>query len=63
MSPGPLQIIIVILLIMVLFGAGRIPSIMENLAKGVNSFKKGLKDDGSDNAPSENKPTELNKDE
>jgi len=48
MAPGPLQIIIVILLVMVIFGASRIPSIMENLAKGINSFKKGLKDESED---------------
>lgn len=48
MTPGPLQIIIIILLIMVLFGASRIPGIMENLAKGVTSFKKGLKDEPED---------------
>ncbi len=47
MAPSAVQIIIVILLVMVIFGAGRIPTIMENLAKGINSFKKGLKDDGS----------------
>ncbi len=52
MSPSVIQIIIVILLVMVLFGAGRIPTIMENLAKGVNSFKKGLKDEDSDTKPS-----------
>ncbi|MGH1379250.1 MAG: twin-arginine translocase TatA/TatE family subunit [Alphaproteobacteria bacterium] len=46
MAPGMLQIAVVILLVMVLFGAGRIPTIMENLAKGINSFKKGLKDEG-----------------
>ncbi len=45
MAPGPFQIIIVILLILVVFGASRVPSIAENLAKGVKSFKKGLKDD------------------
>ncbi len=45
MAPGAVQILIIILIVMVLFGAGRIPNIMENLAKGINSFKKGLKDD------------------
>ena len=45
MAPGPLQIAIVILLILVVFGASRVPMIAENLAKGINSFKKGLKDD------------------
>lgn len=45
MAPGPMQIVIIILLVMVIFGAGRIPAIMENVAKGINSFKKGLKDE------------------
>ena len=45
MAPGPLQILIVVLLILVVFGASRVPFIAENLAKGIKSFKKGLKDD------------------
>lgn len=45
MAPGAIQIIVIILLVMLLFGAGRIPGIMENLAKGITSFKKGLKDE------------------
>ena len=51
MAPGPLQIAIVILLILLLFGASRVPMIAENLAKGIKSFKKGLKDDGGDEPP------------
>ena len=61
MTPGPLQILIVILLILVLFGAGRIPGIMENLGKGINSFKKGLKEDQP--ADSEARSIEDNKEE
>lgn len=45
MAPGPLQIILVLLVIVLLFGASRVPGIAENLAKGIKSFKKGLKDD------------------
>ena len=45
MAPGPLQILIVVLLILVVFGASRLPFIAENLAKGIKSFKTGLKDD------------------
>jgi sec-independent protein translocase protein TatA len=45
MAPGPLQILIVVLLILVVFGASRVPVIAENLAKGIKSFKKGLKDE------------------
>ena len=50
MAPGPLQIAIVVLLILVVFGAGRVPMIAENLAKGINAFKKGLKDDDAPKA-------------
>lgn len=45
MAPGIWQILLVVLLIVVVFGAARVPLIAENLAKGIKSFKKGLKDD------------------
>ena len=45
MTPGPLQIVLVIVLVLLLFGAGRVPGVMENLAKGIKSFKKGLNDE------------------
>ena len=45
MTPGPLQIVLIIVLVLLLFGAKRVPSMMENLAKGIKSFKKGLNDD------------------
>lgn len=37
--------IIVLLVVLVLFGAGKIPRLMGDVAKGVNAFKKGLKED------------------
>lgn len=45
MAPGPLQILIVVILLLVVFGASRMPMIAENLAKGIKSFKKGLRDE------------------
>jgi len=48
MFPSPIQIALVIALVIVLFGASKVPSIMENIAKGAKAFKKGLKDDGDD---------------
>ena len=38
-------IIIIAILIVILFGKGKISSIMGDLAKGIKSFKKGLSDD------------------
>lgn len=57
MAPGPLQILIVVLLILVVFGAARVPLIAENLALGIKSFKKGLKDDDDET------PKKIEKDE
>ena len=58
-------IIIIGVLIVILFGKGKISSIMGDLAKGIKSFKKGMSDDNtpsddnsnnnSDNSNSENK--------
>ena len=46
-------IIIIAILIVILFGKGKISSIMGDLAKGIKSFKKGMSDDNS----SENDPS------
>ena len=45
MGIGIWQILIVVVLVFVLFGAGRLPRVMEDIAKGIKSFKKGMNDD------------------
>jgi sec-independent protein translocase protein TatA len=37
--------LVVLLIVLVLFGAGKIPRLMGDLAKGVKAFKTGLKDE------------------
>lgn len=39
--------LVVILVVMLLFGRGRISDLMGDFAKGINSFKKGLNDDAA----------------
>jgi len=46
MSLGIWQILLIVLLVLLLFGAGKLPAVMGDLAKGVKNFKKGLDDDG-----------------
>ena len=45
MSIGPWQIIIIVLLVVLLFGRGKISALMGDVAKGIKSFKKGLAED------------------
>ena len=48
-------IIIIAILVVILFGKGKISSIMGDLAKGIKSFKKGMSDDTSTDNNSEKK--------
>ncbi|WP_262696367.1 twin-arginine translocase TatA/TatE family subunit [Kordiimonas aquimaris] len=45
MFPGWMQIALVALLIILLFGRGKISDLMGDVAKGITSFRKGLKED------------------
>ena len=42
MKPGLFQILIIALVILVLFGRGRISEMMGDFGKGIKSFKKGI---------------------
>ena len=57
------QIAIVVVLVVLLFGRGKISSLMGDVAKGIKSFKKGMSEDTStnnqdDNSKSENSDSE-----
>ena len=44
MSIGFWQIAVVVVLVVLLFGRGKISSLMGDVAKGIKSFKKGMSD-------------------
>jgi sec-independent protein translocase protein TatA len=43
--------LVVLVIIIILFGAGRIPQVMGDIARGVKSFRAGLKDESGDQPP------------
>jgi sec-independent protein translocase protein TatA len=45
MSIGVWQVVLILLIVLIIFGAGKLPKVMGDLAKGVKSFKAGLKDE------------------
>jgi sec-independent protein translocase protein TatA len=51
-SFSALHWIVVVLVIVLLFGGGRISGLMGDVAKGIKSFKKGMADDEDDVASS-----------
>ena len=61
MSIGIWQIAIVVILVVLLFGRGKISSLMGDVAKGIKSFKKGMATDVTDDTEPKN-ISEDNKD-
>ncbi len=51
MSLGPWQLIIIAIVILVLFGRGRISEMMGDFGKGIKSFKEGMNDTDTKPAP------------
>ena len=54
MSIGIWQIAIVVILVVLLFGRGKISSLMGDVAKGIKSFKKGMASDVTDDTEPKN---------
>ena len=52
--PSPTELLVILAIILVLFGASKIPALGKGLGEGIRNFKKGLTGDkGSDSDGSE----------
>lgn len=56
MQMGPWQILVIGIVVLVLFGRGKISNLMGEVGKGITSFKKGVKD-GTDEIEAETTAT------
>ena len=45
MGIGVWQVVIVLVIVVIIFGAGKLPHVMGDVAKGIKNFKKGMADD------------------
>ena len=46
---GHWEIVLILLIVLIIFGAGKLPKVASELAKGIKSFKEGLKDEKKKN--------------
>jgi sec-independent protein translocase protein TatA len=51
MSIGIWQVVLILMIVLILFGAGKLPKVMGDVAKGVKNFKAGMRDDDEDDKP------------
>ena len=47
---GPLELIIILAIVLLLFGVGRLGRLGKDLGEGIAAFRKGLKGDGDEEA-------------
>ena len=55
MTPSIWQLLIVLVIVLLLFGRGKIPQLMGDMAKGIKSFKRGMDDEEKKNEVDKNK--------
>lgn len=41
------HLLIILVVILIIFGAGKLPKVMGDFAQGIKNFKKGMADDGA----------------
>lgn len=55
MQIGVWQILLILVIVLILFGAGKLPKVMGDFAKGIRNFKAGLKDEDQEDPAAEPK--------
>jgi sec-independent protein translocase protein TatA len=60
---GPTELIIILVIVLVLFGVGRIGKIGGELGKGIRAFRSGIKDSDDDAAPEDESEQEQSESE
>jgi sec-independent protein translocase protein TatA len=50
MGIGATELILIMVIVLIIFGAGKLPKVMSDLGKGIKSFKEGMKDEAKENA-------------
>ena len=56
---SPMELIIIVAVIVLLFGSSKIPQLMRGVGSGINEFKKGLKEGEKDAAAEAKKDAEA----
>lgn len=57
------NIIIILIIILILFGAGKLPKVMGDLGKGIKNFKDGLKEGDTEEPEEQEEKKKLSKSE
>lgn len=58
--PSGMQLLVIVLIVLILFGGKKIPELAKGLGSGIRNFKKAVKEDDNEEV-AENKPAQTDK--
>ena len=61
MRGGIWEIVLIVLLVLILFGSAKIPAMAKNIANGIKTFKKEVKEEPAKKTPVKKKPVSKKK--
>ena len=62
MSIGIWQIVLILAIVLILFGAGKLPRVMGDVAKGIKNFKTGMKEEENSQETGNDETVSVSKD-
>jgi len=51
--PGPLEIGLILLIVLIIFGAGKLPQVFRSVGQGIREFQKAKQGEFDENKPAE----------
>jgi len=61
MKGGIWEIILIVILVLILFGSAKIPAMAKNIASGIKTFKKEIKEEPAKKSPAKKKTVKKTK--
>ena len=58
---GTTELMLILVLVLIIFGAGKLPQVGKSLGEGLRNFKDGMKDGASDKKDSDKDQIDQNK--
>jgi len=56
MGLGPTELIVILVILLLLFGGSKLPSLAKGLGQSIKEFKNAAKEDSTDKAQTDSKP-------
>ncbi len=57
-SLGPMELVLILLIVIIIFGVGRLPEVGSAVGKTLRGFREAIQDEGEESKKAEKKPEE-----